>query len=165
MNTTFFAELKNWRSIDYDFKEFISTYYDILLEETEIEGTCRNLGIQRQSALKKLYYKLSTVTFIQNSLLFSFLTAIPSTDYSNFTTEDKVKSSIEVEIGIRDNFGRLRNIQNGALPRAKYYGCIAVVFNNLDLLKGKIEYKLRSEYEDSISHLKSAFINQARMQI
>lgn len=122
----------------------------------------------RATAVQNLYNGLYNTSTPSKStslvpLLLPLLVPALGGDYANKSASDQVRVSLEMELGVRDTYGRLKAARTS--PRPVMYTCIAIELNTLDNSSARAAYTLSYEYVDGLGYKQSWTLDQKRASL
>ena len=150
---------------DPDYTSLLNTNRRKLGSMGAVESSCRKLFDVRFAAVQNLYNGLYNTSSPTKSttlapLLVPLLIAAAGGDYANMSDSQKAKVSLEMELGVRDAFGRAYAAP--IAPRPKMYTCVVMRLNALDTAAMHADYTLSYEYFDGLSYQQSWILDQKR---
>ena len=141
-------------SSDKDYINLLNSNRQKLGSMDQVESSCRNLYNSRSVAVQNLYnglYNTSSLTKPASlvALLRPLVVEPISGDYVNQSVWQQVKVSLEMELGVRDEFGQL--YPTPGTPHQMMYTCVVIQLRKLNTAAKYANYTLSYEYDDGLS--------------
>ena len=166
VNATLYQAMLATRDTDY--VNLLNSNRQKLGSVAQVESSCRNLFNVRYAAVQNLYnglYNTSSPTKPTSlvALLRPLVVEPIGGVYVNLSVWQKVKVSLEMELGVRDEFGSLYSMPG--TPRPMMYTCVVIQLGKLDTAAMYANYTLSYEYFDGLSYQQSWTLDQKRAHL